>query len=216
MKGIYRYEIYVSGKAPGGVMNTRYIIKDNYTGTETRYDAVIGKGNGYEAHMASLLLALQQVNGEDNRVWRTIIKIADMAVINSSYGNTGIAKRIREEKNKFLSCRTELVSGVFMAQLFDGITEEQAIQKYTRKSGKYKRFLDEVKTRDGNKCIKCGSDKHIHVHHIVSISENGELATDISNGACLCKKCHTDFHVRFMGAFCKPCNRNDFDNWIKG
>jgi 5-methylcytosine-specific restriction endonuclease McrA len=101
-----------------------------------------------------------------------------------------------------------------MAHLFDDMTEEQAIKKYIRKGGKYKRFFLEVKSRDNNKCIKCGSEKRIHVHHIVSISENGELAADVSNGVCLCKECHTDFHIRFMGGFARPCNRNDFNNWF--
>ena len=54
----------------------------------------------------------------------------------------------------------------------------------------YKNWRKKVLKRDGNKCVKCNSDKKLHVHHIVPWIENEELRFDMNNGMTLCNSCH--------------------------
>lgn len=45
-----------------------------------------------------------------------------------------------------------------------------------------------------DECQECGKDENLHAHHIVPISENKDLATDINNGTLLCPDCHYKKH----------------------
>lgn len=63
-----------------------------------------------------------------------------------------------------------------------------------RRSAKYRKWKQEVLTRDNYKCKKCGSDKKLHAHHIKSFSDNKELRYELSNGITLCDKCHKEVH----------------------
>lgn len=59
---------------------------------------------------------------------------------------------------------------------------------------RYNKFYDEwilkVKERDGSKCVKCGSDKKIHAHHIIPWKEDESKRFDLDNGISLCASCH--------------------------
>jgi 5-methylcytosine-specific restriction endonuclease McrA len=48
----------------------------------------------------------------------------------------------------------------------------------------------DVKTRDGYKCLECGSEKNIQAHHIIPWKECEEKRFDMTNGKTLCSKCH--------------------------
>lgn len=54
----------------------------------------------------------------------------------------------------------------------------------------YKKIRAEVKRRDKNKCILCGSKKRIEVHHIIPYSISILNREEKSNLCCLCKECH--------------------------
>lgn len=45
-----------------------------------------------------------------------------------------------------------------------------------------------------NKCLICGSKKHLEPHHIVHVKPYDKLYVDVNNGAILCKKCHREYH----------------------
>lgn len=47
-----------------------------------------------------------------------------------------------------------------------------------------------VRTRDGFKCVSCGSARNTHAHHMVSKYYRPQFAYAINNGVTLCKKCH--------------------------
>jgi len=63
----------------------------------------------------------------------------------------------------------------------------------------YKEFRRKVFQRDDYKCKYCGNNKsgQIVVHHIIELSKNKELATDISNGITLCVDCHFFVHYGY-------------------
>lgn len=59
------------------------------------------------------------------------------------------------------------------------------------RNSKYsKDWAKKVKDRDGNKCMKCGSQNKLHAHHIIPWRVNKFLRFDISNGTTLCNSCH--------------------------
>ena len=52
-----------------------------------------------------------------------------------------------------------------------------------------------VKSRDGNRCIYCGSTEKLETHHIKSRTKFPDDALDIENGVTLCHKCHYTAHA---------------------
>ena len=50
-----------------------------------------------------------------------------------------------------------------------------------------------VKQRDNNLCVLCNLP-YEHIHHIIPVKENKELACELTNVVCLCKVCHTLAH----------------------
>lgn len=85
-----------------------------------------------------------------------------------------------------------------------------------RSSVKYEAWRKAVLIKDGNKCLKCGTNGYLHAHHIIHFSEmvgefmklnskkdKTELFKDaidceslwnIKNGMALCSKCHAKEH----------------------
>ena len=73
-----------------------------------------------------------------------------------------------------------------------------------------RKWMDAVKQRDGNKCVKCGSTEKLESHHIkpfMKVIEENNIQSrddarfckelwDISNGITLCEKCHYEEHGR--------------------
>lgn len=53
-----------------------------------------------------------------------------------------------------------------------------------------------VKTRDGFRCVECGSQGPLHAHHIKRWKDYPELRFEVSNGLTLCIPCHELAHGR--------------------
>ena len=64
------------------------------------------------------------------------------------------------------------------------------INELIRKSLEYKLWRKAVFTRDGFKCVWCGSNKNIKADHIKPFATFPELRFEIDNGRTLCDKCH--------------------------
>jgi len=62
-----------------------------------------------------------------------------------------------------------------------------------RKTPEYTQWLNEIHGSTDS-CEECGSESNLQAHHIVPVSENKELATDVDNGILLCGECHSDKH----------------------
>ncbi|NNU89778.1 HNH endonuclease [Anoxybacillus sp. CHMUD] len=56
------------------------------------------------------------------------------------------------------------------------------------------KWAKEVKKRDGYKCVKCGSTKKLHAHHISQWSDDPVNRINIDNGVTLCSECHAKEH----------------------
>ncbi len=59
---------------------------------------------------------------------------------------------------------------------------------------KWLRLKSEVLNEKGRECEICSDDFELHVHHIISRSENPSLTFDKQNLMVLCKKCHLEIH----------------------
>lgn len=60
----------------------------------------------------------------------------------------------------------------------------------TRQCKEYKEWRKKILERDDCKCVKCGSLKNLHCHHIKSWNEREDLRFSIENGEVLCATCH--------------------------
>lgn len=48
-----------------------------------------------------------------------------------------------------------------------------------------------------DKCVCCGSTKHLEAHHIYGFNDYNDLADDPNNGITLCKFCHKKYHSEY-------------------
>ena len=62
------------------------------------------------------------------------------------------------------------------------------------KTSSYRAWKESVLSNAGYRCQKCGSSENIETHHIKNFSDYPEFREVVSNGACLCRKCHKQFH----------------------
>lgn len=79
-----------------------------------------------------------------------------------------------------------------------------------RKSRRYQSWRAKVFKRDSYCCILCGENNGIEAHHLDGFETHKEKRYLVSNGITLCKKCHKDFHSRFMGGYQVPVKKSDF------
>lgn len=52
----------------------------------------------------------------------------------------------------------------------------------------------EVRTRDGGRCLECGTTRWLQSHHVLPVHAAPERARDVSNLATLCQPCHLTLH----------------------
>lgn len=72
-----------------------------------------------------------------------------------------------------------------------------------------------IKSRADYTCFICAkrhSPYKLHAHHIESYSDNPGLRTAVSNGVCLCEKCHLKLHDRYGYGH---NTRAQFDEFVK-
>lgn len=65
-------------------------------------------------------------------------------------------------------------------------------------SGGHGKWRNEVKQRDGFKCVKCGETKNIHAHHLIAVMDRPDLRLDVSNGITVCRQCHMSIHSQLQ------------------
>lgn len=92
------------------------------------------------------------------------------------------------------------------------LTQEQRLDRRLLEG--YQGFLRSVLMRDNFTCSKCGKvGGNLDVHHIESYSENIDLACEMSNAVTLCKKCHKNYHVKFLGGYYVKATKETFNEW---
>lgn len=82
------------------------------------------------------------------------------------------------------------------------------------RGGKITTWAKAVKTRDDFICQVCGSMEKLVAHHLNGYKNNPDARYDVENGVTMCRDCHADFHVNFMGRYRTPCTKQDFDDYV--
>lgn len=92
---------------------------------------------------------------------------------------------------------------------YRGIDLDVRISSWVSGKPEYKEWRKKVLARDGNKCVRCGADKNLHVHHIrpkalliIEMLSKGlkdikkySPLWDINNGMTVCHKCHRAIEI---------------------
>jgi hypothetical protein len=71
-----------------------------------------------------------------------------------------------------------------------------------------------VKIRDNFTCQVCGSNVNLVAHHLNCYKDNKDKRVEIENGVTMCRDCHIDFHINFMGNYRVPCTSEDFEEYL--
>ena len=71
------------------------------------------------------------------------------------------------------------------------------------------RWAQEVKRRDGNKCVICGSMDDLDAHHIIPKKEHPEFRFQVENGVTLCRAHHAMVHPYMINYMKKVYANND-------
>ena len=92
------------------------------------------------------------------------------------------------------------------------ITDEERVEK--RKFKAYYEWQFTVKEQGNFTCDICGNKQggNLVSHHLDCYSKYKNKRLDVSNGVCLCKHCHEEFHS-YMGGTVKPCTADDYYKW---
>lgn len=84
-----------------------------------------------------------------------------------------------------------------------------------RRTVEYLSWVKSVYKRDGYKCVVCNKKvRKLEAHHLNCWSHFPEQRYNIENGTTVCRKCHTNFHLHFMGGWKEVCTQNDFHRFI--
>ena len=92
----------------------------------------------------------------------------------------------------------------------------KSYERWSARHGLLQRqWAKQVKERDCFTCQSCGcSGSRLVSHHLFDYATHPKKRLDITNGICLCVKCHNLFHL-WNGGQVKPCTPDDFSNWLK-
>lgn len=113
-----------------------------------------------------------------------------LGIVTKSCKNCGDSFELKKSHDKHVNqrfcSRSCGVSGEFNWRWAGGSDD-------IRHSPEYKSWRKEVHQKRDD-CAECGSTEMLQAHHIVPVSEDKSLATDIDNGTLLCWECHSSKH----------------------
>ena len=69
-----------------------------------------------------------------------------------------------------------------------------------------------IMRRDGDRCLRCGAEENLEVHHIRPVGNGG--TNDDSNLATLCERCHIAAHGGSKTVSETAYPAEEFDNWV--
>ena len=86
--------------------------------------------------------------------------------------------------------KKQLSRKVLKELIEEGAISNQFIDKQGKREPIPQEIMDKVWTRDGGKCVKCGSQQNLEFDHIIPFSKGG--ATTYRNLQILCKSCNVE------------------------
>lgn len=85
--------------------------------------------------------------------------------------------------------------------------------RQSRASRQYDKWRTRAIMRDNQACRICGETYRLEVHHLFSWEHYPRYRFAKENGVTLCKPCHDDFHLNYMGGHEIPCTLYDYVQW---
>lgn len=76
------------------------------------------------------------------------------------------------------------------------------------KNRRLEKWAQEVKNRNGNRCVICGSTDNLDAHHIIPKRTHPEFEFKVENGVTLCREHHTMVHP-YMTSYMKKVHANN-------
>lgn len=126
-----------------------------------------------------------------------------MLVFKSQSEKEAYLEKIRSLPNPFLGGNLEDMAEIARK---NALTQRKLEKKYAinfdpveycdldERRSDMRSWRKKVLARCGHKCVKCGSDVDLHVHHIKSYRDYPRLRTAPENGVVLCILCHHEVH----------------------
>lgn len=74
------------------------------------------------------------------------------------------------------------------------IKKAKNADKDNHRHNQLNKWAKQVKDRDGNRCVICGSTNCLHAHHIIPKEQHPELELMLNNGVTLCQTHHEMVH----------------------
>lgn len=117
------------------------------------------------------------------------MRFGDLSVLKDSHTN-------KHGRLMYLClCDCGALKYVASNNLLTGNTKSCGCRKKAKEVRSKGVWRNEIKK--SGECANCLSKNDLHAHHILPISTNPSLIFDISNGVCLCRKCHELLHSKF-------------------
>jgi hypothetical protein len=88
------------------------------------------------------------------------------------------------------------------------------VAKYWRNSAEYKKWKNDCKERDGNKCVVTGHTKRLEVHHLNHSTYFKDQRLSVDNGVTVTRLVHVIFHIFIMKGYRKKCTKKDWDRFV--
>jgi hypothetical protein len=145
----------------------------------------------------------------------TFLQIAELGILNRTYEAIRIqASKIKavspynpgdmdEDTRKKISCTLRNIS----LEDFQAFTTRET--EKARHSLEYRRWREQVFSRDGWKCVITGLDGPLNAHHIESFSKYPKLRTNINNGISL----HEEVHQLLHSLYGDDCNADTLETF---
>ena len=116
---------------------------------------------------------------------------------------------VRKENQKKISLRLIGKFGIDSIRYDSSISEEERAKRRPFSQKKWSKKILEIYNFT---CLKCyAKGVKLEAHHLDGYRDNKEKRELISNGVCLCKNCHKDYHSIYG---IKNTKEFDFHKWI--
>ncbi len=97
------------------------------------------------------------------------------------------------------------------------LTDEERRDRLEKRSANTPRLMkwrNKVFARDGYTCRRCGDSQghNLRAHHIYSWNSHKKMRYLVSNGMCLCEKCHGNFHKMYGYG---NNNKKQLNSWLR-